>query len=82
MHKTATPNPLLELSIALIVASIILTRLSNPAYLGTVSALLPVILYYLWRTTRAMTGLALAEGSGFTCHQPAARQAVMRFHLK
>jgi hypothetical protein len=40
MLTTTTPKPLLEVSITLIVPSIILIQLSDPAYLGTVNALL------------------------------------------
>jgi hypothetical protein len=49
MHKTTTAKPLLELSITLIVPSIILMKLSEPAYLGSVSALLLALAFpLLW----------------------------------
>ena len=47
MHNTITPKPLLELTIALIIPSIILMKLSDPAYLGTVNALLLALAFPL-----------------------------------
>lgn len=56
MHQTTTPKPLLELSITLIVPSIILIKLSDPAYLGSVNALLLALafplLWGLWSLLR------------------------------
>ncbi len=49
MHKTTTAKPLLELSTTLIVPSIILMKLSEPAYLGSVNALLLALAFpLLW----------------------------------
>ena len=49
MHTTTTPKPLLEVSITLIVPSIILIQLSDPAHLGTVNALLLALAFpLLW----------------------------------
>lgn len=47
MHKTTKPKPLLELTVALIIPSIILMKLSDPAYLGTVNALLLALAFPL-----------------------------------
>jgi len=56
MNNTATPRPLLELSITLIAPSIILIKLSDPAYLGTARALLLALafplLWGLWSLLR------------------------------
>lgn len=49
MHTMTTPKPLLEVSITLIVPSIILIQLSDPAHLGTVNALLLALAFpLLW----------------------------------
>ena len=47
MHQTTTARPLLELSITLIVPSIILMKLSEPAYLGSGNALLLALAFPL-----------------------------------
>jgi hypothetical protein len=56
MHRTTVPKPLLEASFALLVPSFILIKLSDPAYLGTVNALLLALafplLWGLWSLLR------------------------------
>jgi intracellular septation protein A len=47
MRPTTKPNPLLELSITLIVPSVILIQLSDPGRLGTVNALLLALAFPL-----------------------------------
>jgi hypothetical protein len=78
MHNTTTTKPLLELSITLIVPSIILMKLSEPAYLGSVNALLLALafplLWGVWSLLRerrvnlfavlGMVGILLTGGIG------------------
>jgi hypothetical protein len=56
MHRTTLPKPLLEVSFALLVPSFVLIKLSDPAYLGTVNALLLALafplLWGLWSLLR------------------------------
>ena len=47
MNNAAKPNPLIELSITLIIPSIILMKLSGSEYLGTVNALLLALAFPL-----------------------------------
>lgn len=52
MNETAKPNPLIELSITLILPSLILMKLSGPEALGTVNALLLALAFPLfWGAT-------------------------------
>lgn len=54
MNKTVKPNPLLELSITLILPSLVLMKLSGPEDLGTVNALLLALAFPLFWGTRSL----------------------------
>uniref|UniRef100_C6DYR3 Permease of the major facilitator superfamily n=1 Tax=Geobacter sp. (strain M21) TaxID=443144 RepID=C6DYR3_GEOSM len=54
MHNAAKPNPLIELSITLIIPSIILMKLSGSEDLGTVNALLLALAFPLFWGVRSL----------------------------
>ena len=54
MNETVKPNPLIELSITLILPSLVLMKLSGPEDLGTVNALLLALAFPLFWGTRSL----------------------------